>query len=61
MIKKTYIKPSFFAKRLELESPICGGSATIISGDIERTQAGIQDQEFNSDFGTVESGKEWQE
>ena len=53
--KKIYLQPISTVTRVELESPICSGSADVTNtGD---TSVAIKDQEVNTDFDyTLSSG-----
>lgn len=48
MNKKTYSQPQSAVTRVELESPICSGSATIVNKQVD--QVGIESQQTNTSF-----------
>lgn len=53
MKKKTYSQPQSAVTRVELESPICSGSAVITNPD--KDYGRIEAQEVNSGFGFDDS------
>ena len=56
-MKKVYETPFTTHVRVEMESQLCAGSATVKNP--ESTSGGIDEQETNTGFGGNFSGAEW--
>ena len=56
-MKKVYETPFTTHVRVEMESQLCAGSATVKNP--ESTSGGIEEQSINTGFGGDFSGAEW--
>lgn len=59
MNKKTYSQPQSAVTRVELESPICSGSATIVNPKEDNYK--IEAQKVNTDFDSTLGGGGWED